>query len=174
QTAGGEVGELARSFNTMGDRVRQSVRELVHVARTQTAVRRIATDVACGAAPGEVLDAIAAELGGLIGSDGAHVVRYEADGTATVIGAWQASDINLPVGTRLSLDGRSVTATILKTGRAARMDSHADAPGPIAAHLRQHHVRGAVGTPILVEGRLWGAVNATVSGKQPLARDAET
>ncbi|MGI5240161.1 HAMP domain-containing protein [Dactylosporangium sp. CA-139066] len=173
ETGVGEVGELSRSLNTMSDSVRRSVQDLVHDARTQTAVRRVATHVARGAAPAEVVDAIASELGALIGSDGAHIMRYEADGTATVIGAWQATDINLPVGTRLALDGRSVTATVLHTGRPARMDNYADAPGPIAAHLRRQHVRGAVGAPIFVEGRLWGVVNATVTGQQPLAPDAE-
>ncbi|MGI5176156.1 HAMP domain-containing protein [Dactylosporangium sp. CA-152071] len=173
ETGAGEAGELTRSLNTMGDAVRQRVRDLVHAAQTQTAVRRIATRVARGAAPAEVLDVIATELGGLIGSDGAHIVRYEPDGTATAIGAWQAADIELPVGTRLSLDGRSVTATVRQTGRAARMDSYADAPGPIAAHLRRHHVHAAVGAPIFVEGRLWGVVNATVTRQQPLAPDAE-
>ncbi|WP_330186144.1 HAMP domain-containing protein [Dactylosporangium sp. AC04546] len=172
ETGAGEVGALTRSFNTMADAVRQRVRDLVRMARAQTAMRRIATRVARGAAPAEVLDVIATELGDLIGSDATHIVRYEADGTATVIGAWQAADIELPVGTRLPLDGRSVTATVRQTGRPARMDSYADAPGPIATHLRRHHVRGAVGAPILLEGRLWGALNATATRQQPLALDA--
>ncbi|MEU7872599.1 GAF domain-containing protein [Dactylosporangium sp. NPDC049140] len=169
----GEVGELTRSFNKMGSSVQQSVEEFARLAETQTALRRIATPVAHGAAPAEVLDAVATELGQLIGTDGAHIVRYEADGTATVVAAWGTPDIGLPVGTRLPLDGRNVSAKVLQTGRAARMDSYADAPGPLAAHLRRHHVRGAVGAPIFVEGRLWGVVTATITREEPLARDAE-
>jgi signal transduction histidine kinase len=169
----GEVGELTRSFNMMGSSVQQSVEEFARLVKTQTALRRIATHVAHGAAPAEVLDAVATELGQLIGTDGAHIVRYEADGTATVVAVWGTPDIGIPVGTRLSLDGHNVSATVLKTGRTARMDSYADAPGPLAAHLRQHHVRGAVGAPIFVEGRLWGVVTATITREEPLARDAE-
>ncbi|MFG2041553.1 HAMP domain-containing protein [Dactylosporangium sp. NPDC048998] len=173
ETGTGEVGDLTRSFNVMGDSVQRRVEKLVRAARKQAAVRRIATRVARGAAPAAVLDAAAADLQRLIGSDGAHVVRYESDGTATFVGAWRSAGIDIPAGTRLPLDGHSVTATVLKTGRPARMDSYADAPGAIAAYLRRHHVRGAVGAPILVEGHLWGAVNATVTSTRSLAPDAE-
>ncbi|GAA4263274.1 hypothetical protein GCM10022255_106340 [Dactylosporangium darangshiense] len=169
----GEVGELTRSFNVMGSSVQHNVEEFARLAKTQTALRRIATHVAHGAAPAEVLDAVATELGQLIGTDGAHIVRYEADGAATVVAAWGTPDIGLPVGTRLSLEGRNVSAKVLQTGRAARMDSYDDAPGPLAAHLRQHHVRGAVGAPIFLERRLWGVVTATITREEPLARDAE-
>ncbi|MER7007844.1 HAMP domain-containing protein [Dactylosporangium sp. NPDC000555] len=173
ETGAGEVGDLARSFNMMGDAVQRRVRTLLRTARKQAAVRRIATRVARGAAPAAVLDAAAADLRRLIGSDGAHAVRYETDGTATFVGAWRSDGIGIPIGTRLPLDGHSVTATVLRTGRPARMDSYADALGAIAACLRRHHIRGAVGAPILVEGRLWGAVNATVTDGRSLAPDAE-
>ncbi|MEV8516853.1 GAF domain-containing protein [Dactylosporangium sp. NPDC051484] len=173
ETGAGEVGDLTRSFNMMGDAVQRRVRGLVRAARKQAAVRRLATRVARGAAPAAVLDAAATDLQQLIGSDGAHAVRYETDGTATFVGAWRSAGIDIPIGTRLPLDGHSVTATVLRTGQPARMDSYADAPGAIAAYLRRHDVHGAVGAPILVEGRLWGAVNATVTGGRPLTPDAE-
>jgi signal transduction histidine kinase len=166
ETGGGEIGQLVRSLNIMGDSLQQLV-------ETQTALRRVAMLVARGASQTEVLDAIAEELGRLIGTDGAHIVRYEPDGTATVVAAWGASNIQMPVGRNLSLEGRSVTATVLNTGQAARMDSYAGAPGAIAAQLHEHGARAAVGAPIYVEGRLWGVVTATMTRDEPLAPDAE-
>lgn len=153
--------------------MKASVDDFARVVHVQSALRRIATCVARGAAPAEVLDAVATELGLLIGTDGAHIVRYDAEGSATVVAAWGTPDIGLPVGTTFSLDGDSVTAMVRKTARPARMDGYADALGPLAAHLRQHHVRGAVGAPIFVEGRLWGLVTATMTRDEPLARDSE-
>ncbi|MEU7875196.1 GAF domain-containing sensor histidine kinase [Dactylosporangium sp. NPDC049140] len=169
----GEAGKPPRPRRMMGGSVRHNVEELVRFGKAQAALRRIATCVARGAAPAEVLDAVATELGWLIRTDGAHIVRYEHDGTATVVAAWGASSIGMPVGARFSLEGRSVSAQVFRTGRTARMDGYADVPGPLAAHLRQHAVRSAAGAPIVVDGRLWGAVIATVTQGPPLALDSE-
>ncbi|WP_433074264.1 HAMP domain-containing protein [Dactylosporangium sp. CA-052675] len=173
ETGAGELRDLARSCNLMGDALQRRVRHLARTAREQAAARRIATRAAGGAPPAAVLDAAGANLERLIGSNGAHVMRYEDDGTATVVGAWRSAAPGIPVGARLPLDGRSVTATVRRTGRPARMDSLATAPGAIAAQLRRCHVRGTVAAPILVEGRVWGAVHATVAGERPLAPAAE-
>jgi PAS domain S-box-containing protein len=58
------------------------------LAAREASLRRIATLVAGGAASAEVFAAIAGELGHVIGLPLVAVWRYEADGTATVIGAW--------------------------------------------------------------------------------------
>jgi signal transduction histidine kinase len=167
------AGERKASFNIVNDSLEHNHEDLAQVVETQTALRRVATLVARGVPPSEILDAVAAELGRLIGTDGAHIVRYEADGTETVVAAWGAPGIQIPVGTRLSLEGRSVSATVLRSGRAARIDSYEGAPGPLAAHLREHGVRSAAGAPIYVEGRLWGIVTASRTREKPLAPDAE-
>jgi len=49
----------------------------------------------------------------------------------------------IPVGERFPLDGQSVAAMPFRTSRAAR--------------FRHLGMRTAVGPPIIVEGRLWGA-----------------
>jgi hypothetical protein len=63
----------------------------------------------------------------------------------------------IPVGERFSLDGESVAAAVFRTGRAARMVSYEDASRAIAARFRDLGLRTAVGAPIIVDGRLWGA-----------------
>jgi signal transduction histidine kinase len=121
------------------------------------------------------MEAVTAELGRLVGADGANIVRYEPDGTGTIVALWGWPGDLLPIGTRLSLQGPSVSAAVRRTGRAARMDSyeHPIDAGPLATFLREHGIRCAVGAPIHVEGRLWGVVTASMVRDEPLAKDAE-
>jgi signal transduction histidine kinase len=63
--------------------------------------------------------------------------------------------------------------TVAQTGRPARMDSYADGSGPIGVVARESGVRSAVGTPIIVEGRLWGVMVAASTSEQPLPHDTE-
>jgi signal transduction histidine kinase len=64
----------------------------------------------------------------------------------------------LPPGTSVIWPRGSVTDEVLRPGRSARLDDYAPLPGPIAAILRDEGVRCAAGGPIIVEGRLWGAM----------------
>ncbi|GAA2326134.1 hypothetical protein GCM10010170_000660 [Dactylosporangium salmoneum] len=167
-----EIGRLARAFNAMGGSMQRTVAQLVRYGRTQAALRRVATRIAQGASPAEALDAVVVELGRLVGTDGALIVRFD-DGEGTVLAAWGAEGAPAHVGDRVPLDGDSVSAWVYRTGRPARMDDYAEAAGPVAARMREHNIRAAVGAPIVVEGRRWGVVTATVHGDQPLAEEAE-
>jgi signal transduction histidine kinase len=62
---------------------------------------------------------------------------------------------------------------VLETGRPARVDSWSDAPGPLAAALRERGVRWSVGAPIMVEGRVWGVMTAGAIVEQRLLPDTE-
>jgi signal transduction histidine kinase len=62
---------------------------------------------------------------------------------------------------------------VLETGHSARIDNYADATGPLADDIREQGVRSAVGTPIVVEGRLWGLMAAASSQEPPLPPDTE-
>jgi signal transduction histidine kinase len=53
------------------------------------------------------------------------------------------------------------------------MDNHDDAAGPAAARIRELGMRSAVGAPIIVSGRLWGAATVSTSRLEPLPADAE-
>src|SRR4030081_589463 len=59
--------------------------ELRLLADEQAALRRVATLVAQGVSATEVFDAVAAEMCELLGADSTHLLRYESDGTATVV-----------------------------------------------------------------------------------------
>jgi signal transduction histidine kinase len=62
---------------------------------------------------------------------------------------------------------------VFETERPARIDNLADATGPLPEGIREDGVRSAVGTPINVEGRLWGLMAAASSQEQPLPPDTE-
>src|SRR5262249_36875748 len=95
------------------------------------------------------------------------------DGAATVIASWSETSITLPIGTQLPLDGDSAASRIFHTRAAARIDSYAGVEGETADVARELRLRTAVGAPIFVEGKLWGALMAAARGQEPLPEDAE-
>jgi signal transduction histidine kinase len=143
---------------------------LARLAEEQAALRRVATLVAAGAPPEEAFAAVTQEAGRLFLVDVANLYRYEPDGTATIVASagWR-----LAVGTRLKIEGKNGTTLVYQTGRAARMESFDDASGPLGAEARKRGLRSAVGTPVTVEGRLWGMLGVGTSTEQPLPPDTE-
>ncbi|MEA2146462.1 MAG: hypothetical protein QOG59_2049, partial [Solirubrobacteraceae bacterium] len=65
------------------------------------------------------------------------------------------------------------TGIVFAMGRPARLDDFSDASGPIGVHARDAGYRSAVGSPIKVEGRLWGVMSAASSAVEPLPADTE-
>jgi signal transduction histidine kinase len=62
---------------------------------------------------------------------------------------------------------------VFETGRPARMDSYADASGPVADTARKVGFRSAVSTPITVEGGVWGVIGVGSLREHPLPPDTE-
>ena len=146
--------------------------ELRLLADEQAALRRVATLVAREPSPEDVFAAVAEEVGRLLRVENTLEYRFEADGAATVVAIWGEPDVGVPIGTRVTLDGESVAARVHRTGRPARFDDYTHASGTIAARARSVGVRSAVGTPIVVEGRLWGAMVALSRQAEPLPTEA--
>ncbi|MCW2688622.1 MAG: domain S-box, partial [Mycobacterium sp.] len=144
--------------------------ELGVLAEQQAALRRVATLVARGVEPSKVFSSVATELARCLGVYYSALWRYEPDGTATLLAAVDDDPElkEVPVGARFSLEGESVAAMVLGTGRAARMDSFENAPGSVAARLRDVGLRVAVGAPIVVGSRVWGAAIVGSSRPEPL------
>ena len=146
---------------------------ITRLAEEQAALRRVATLVAGGAPPEEVFAAVTEEAGQLLAADQTTLSRYESDGTVTVVAGWSTVDNALPVGARLKLGGKNLTTLIWQTRRPARIDSYADGSGALAAAVRDARVRSGVGTPIIVQDRLWGVMDAGSTGEQPLGSGTE-
>jgi signal transduction histidine kinase len=131
------------------------------LATEQAALRRVATLVARESSPEEIFAAVAEEVGRIMNVPLVALVRYEPDGSAIqIVGGWGENAFPVPIGTRLLLDGPSVVESVWHTGRPARTDDSTDVPSEIAAVQRQAGMRSNIASPILVEGRLWGAMGA--------------
>ncbi|WP_345138836.1 AAA family ATPase [Dactylosporangium darangshiense] len=148
------------------------------IADEQAALRRVATLVARGMGPKFVFAAVAEEVGTLFGADGTAVVRFEADGQASVMGVYGFERAR--AGLRCKPDPHSAMASVQATARAARRDTYdptyrwvipsATHPSPVETTLAA--VRSAVASPIVVEGQLWGAINVG-SRHERLPQDTE-
>jgi signal transduction histidine kinase/uncharacterized protein YoaH (UPF0181 family) len=150
----------------------QAHAEVHRLADEQAALRRVATLVANNASATRLLAAVAEEVGTVFGADPTHVLRYDPHG-ATVVASWGDPGMRLALGSELTLDGDGVAARVRATGRPARLDTYADAPGALAARLRELGVRSSAGAPIAVAGRLWGVVIAGTGRDEPLEPGTE-
>jgi hypothetical protein len=125
--------------------------------------------------PEAVFAAVAEEVGQLFRVELATLFRYEPGRTATSVTTWGPASANLPVGGRWPLEGHNVTTLVFETGRPVRIDRYADrSSGPLGAAVRETGIRSAVGTPVIVEGRLWGVTFTASTLDQPLPPDTET
>jgi signal transduction histidine kinase len=136
--------------------------ELARLLTEQAALRRVATLVARGIDPAEIFSAVAEEIRRLLGADNAGIGRFEPDGAYCVIVSSVGEHQITPVGTRVEVRGYHAPAVVWRTGRAAQTDEDewSGVPGPAADALREAGIRSMVASPINVEGRLWGVVNA--------------
>jgi PAS domain S-box-containing protein len=146
----------------------ESREALQQLADEQAALRRVATLVAQGVRPVEIFWAVSEEVGRLFGSDQAAVGRFDPDGPAIVlVGLGKTQE-------RWELDDFLASAEVFRTGRSARADerSWASAGGPTAARLRSLGLVSTVASPIIVDGRLWGAI-VVATQDEPLPVDIE-
>lgn len=150
----------------------RTVQEVDRLVLEQDSLRYVAEKVAASTDPDEVFDIVVREVGILSGVQGAKLLRYETDGTATFFAGWGPLSGTLPTGTRLPARGTSVTGRIWATGVPSRVDDYPSASGPVAKLLTSAGMKSAVGVPIRVNGQLWGAF-AVGSSDAPLPPDTE-
>jgi len=144
--------------------------ELARLADEQAALRRVATLAAQGVPPGDVFEAVSAEVAQLVGADGAGVTRYEPDDTFTALGGWTSSGGYSVAGRRFPLEG-SVSGLVFETRRPSRIDNFEGRPGEAAAAIREMGWLSAMGAPISVEGKLWGVLVVYSMRPEPLPRE---
>jgi len=146
---------------------------LARLADEQAALRRVATLVAQGTSPQDLFAAVAEEVGGLLAVGSGTIGRYESDGTVTSVASWSTTEAAaFPIGVRWPTQGTNVAWMVFQTGRAARIDDFSTATDPIGIAVREAGIKSAVGSPIVVEGNLWGVV-AAASTEGPLPPDTE-
>jgi GAF domain-containing protein len=147
--------------------------EVARLVQEQAALRRVAMLVAREAPQPVAFSAIAEEIGQLLGTQEMRMVRYDDDRSAVVVGCSGSQDA-FPLGSRHQLEGDTAASRVLRTGRTARIDDYGTMSGPMAETARSIGVRSAVGAPIIVEGRLWGAIVTGSTQDEPLPPDTES
>ncbi|HUN37335.1 MAG TPA: GAF domain-containing protein [Trebonia sp.] len=150
----------------------QARMELRGFADEQAALRRVATLVAHGAPPEEVLAAVTEEAGRLLGAEHAMMSRYSSEG-ATAVASWSSTTIDFPVGTQWIIGGQNLHTIVFQTHRPSRLDDYTTASGP-AAEAHRMGVRSGVGVPISAGGRPWGVMIVGSTREEPWPADTET
>ena len=159
----GAAAAGARRVAVSNSEYRDRLRRL---AEEQAALQWVATLVAGGATAADLFSAVAHEVALVLDVAMVTLDRYDADAMSTVLAS--VSDPTFPVGSRWPVDGATLGATVLATGRPARIDSYSDLRGSVAAAARAGAVSSAVGAPIIVEGKVWGLICVGTTGRDPL------
>jgi PAS domain S-box-containing protein len=174
-TPGVENGATYGVARDVTDRHRAEA-ELARLAGEQAALRRVATLVARGIPPEELFAAVTEEVGRMLGTHLSGMARYNSDDTLTVLATWADEGEHPLVPGPWPLEGGDLASEIWKTRRPVRIDDYHGVPGSIAAFVRDElGISSSVGSPIVVEGRLWGALFVhSTQLHQPLPRDTES
>ena len=144
------------------------------LAEQQAALRRVATLVARGVAPAEIYPTAVAELSRGLRVQNVTLLQYTQDGAHVVVGARDENgDPILPKGEFMPLEGDNVAALIFRSRAPARLDTYDGATGPTAERIRGLGLKSAVGAPIIVDGRMWGALIVGSAKNQRLSTDTE-
>jgi PAS domain S-box-containing protein len=147
--------------------------EVERLAEQQAALRRVAILVAEGAPPAAVFDAVATEIEGLLGADGATLSRFEPDEEVTIVAHRGLDATRLPPGTRISHKGENVTSLVRRSESPARIESSDGATGTAAELASTSGARASVAAPIVVDGGLWGVAIASWGGEEAPPGDSE-
>jgi signal transduction histidine kinase len=101
------------------------------------------------------------------------MIRYEPDVTVTPVAAWGAVDEHPAWPDPWPTDEVDPATMVARTRRAVRID-WSDVTGTIATVLGDVGIRSSVGSPILVDGRLWGSLAVHTRRRRPFPPDTES
>jgi PAS domain S-box-containing protein len=137
--------------------------DLRRLAAEQGALRRVATLVADEAPPDVIFASVAREIARILRADRCAMGRFEAGNFMTVVAYWSDEEAQVPVGTRIDLQGDDVTAAVRQMGRPILIEDHEAFSGPLIDYARALGAlpRSTVAAPIFVEGRVWGSIFAS-------------
>ena len=155
-----------RDRKQRGARAARAARRRTGGAATGGHARRRGSDAA------QVFDAVRHEVARMFDAPLSVLIRYDANGTATVLAT--ADGYLGPIGRSWPVEGDgSAIARVCRTGLPARADYTQPAQGPIAAAARAVGARSAVACPVVVDGTLWGVMAVGSRETEPLPADFE-
>jgi signal transduction histidine kinase len=131
----------------------------------------VATLVAEGTTPGELFAAVVNEAARALNLATVVLGRYEPHATVRILAS--LDEATFTAGSSWRLDGPSIAASVLDTGRPSRIDDYSELPGAIAAAVRESRLRSTVGVPIVVNRAVWGVMTVGTRESEPLPADTE-
>jgi signal transduction histidine kinase len=105
----------------------------------------------------------------------ATLVRFDREHEASIVSDWNANaTLEDPVGMVVSTEDGTALSQVRRTGLPSRVDAYETLVGEEhAAHLLDLGVHAGIAAPIVLGGRLWGAVSATTTSADPFPEGAE-
>jgi signal transduction histidine kinase len=79
----------------------------------------------------------------------------------TVLSAYGDCSAHYRPGPNWPLDGPSLSAEVLRTGRPARVEDYSNVQSSVAVAAREAGFDIVVGAPIIVDGRVWGVISTS-------------
>ena len=143
------------------------------IIREHAAMRRVATLVARQPSRREVFAAVTEEAGRVLGAQTTNLIHVKTPELALIVAGWSEGVAHVPVGSTGLIDGRGLVGRILKTGQPSRVEDFDDVGGAVAEAMRSLGLRSGVAGPVVVDGRIWGALVACSSRDGPPADGAE-
>jgi len=168
---------VTMAINNADGRVRldASHERLAVYAEEEAALRRVATAVAAGSTTRQVFDTVTAELRRLLDIEGAILVRFEDDRTATVVAICDPQALiaaGSKIGARVSTESGNLVSRVRHSRRAELAGSYNDESSLVVPDLGGAGLMGVVGVPVKVEGRYWGM--AAVGWQRPVPHDLKS
>jgi len=128
----------------------------------QAALRRVAVAVASESRPEHIFQTVTEEVGRLLGADSASMIRYVPDADdGVILGYWRRADPvqdDTAIGRMVSFSGPS--AFVRQTASSTRYEAGGTLLPGWRERFRAQGTSSAVTAPVLVAGRVWGAVTA--------------
>ena len=143
---------------------------LQQLADDQAALRRVATLVAQGGPPVDVFNAVASEARRLLRADIAVLFRFEGDSHVIRVAADAPPEARMVVGAIVPVEPDGVSGRIQRTGRPTgilaldELDCLSDGQ---LKDFRRFNLRSVAGSPVTVEGKLWGALSFVWAESHP-------
>jgi PAS domain S-box-containing protein len=140
----------------------QAHRSLATLAEEQSALSRVAVEVATEEEPERLFDIVSEEVGRLLDARSAATVRFlDGEDASVIVGGWTADEqFGVDVGARLPFQGGAIER-VARTGQPARVDIERQQT-TVQETMRSTDVASHIAAPIVVSGRLWGATSVSI------------
>ena len=117
--------------------------------------------------PSDLFAVVAEEVARVIDVPFASIARYEPDDTVTACASVTPQGAMVEVGRRWPLEDTHAVRLVRERSAPARLDDYAGLRGELADALRRSGIRSTVAVPIVVAGRVWGAITASGADRLP-------